>query len=90
MPEHYGYTRDGRQVPIDEKLWNDAKKACAAMEKEGDYKCIGGMYRRNWEREKGRELLSSPPGGGKAKAGGESGSRGGSSPASASGVTPGE
>lgn len=89
MPENYGWTRDGKQQPIDEKLWDDAKKACAAMKKEGDYACIGGMYKKNWERENGRELLGSPPGGAKSKAGGEAGS-GGHSPASASGVTPGE
>lgn len=87
MPDSYGYTRNGQQQPIDEKLWSDAKKACVAMKKADDYQCIWGMYKKNWEREHGKELLGSPPGGSKSKAGGEAG-RGASSPASASGVTP--
>ena len=89
MPEHYGYTRNGQQVPIDEKLWDAARKACKAMGKEDNCQCTWGMYKKNWEREKGRELLGSPPGGAKSHAGGE-GSRRGSSPASVPGVASGE
>jgi len=89
MPEHYGYTRDGKQQPIDEHLWDAAKKACKAMGKEDDYQCTWGMYKKNWQREHGKELLGSPPGGNKSEAGGEGG-RGGHSPAGAPGVTPGE
>lgn len=88
MPERWGWTRDGKQQPTDEKLYDAAKKACAAMGKTDDYRCIWGMYRKNWEREYGKELLSAPPGGEKAKAGGEAGSPGGHSPASTPGVTP--
>lgn len=60
MPRNWGYSMDGEPMKIDEGLYKDAKTACGEMGKGSDYKCIWGMYRKNWERKHGKVLLNKP------------------------------
>lgn len=89
MPDHLGYTRDGKHQEIDEGLWNDAKKSCEGMQKRGSlkgelYGCITGTYMKMWRNKHGRELLSSPP---KGKGGGK---KAPAAPSGSAGVTAGD